>query len=197
MKIPYECKIEGVTGPDPMRAHYHLFLNTKPDGVKPESGLGHLVATNGRALVILPVEITAEDRSGIIAKDAIEIERGRATNGRCELDGDGELVRSDRELNIECDADVARVGPISVKRPELQYPNVNGILSEDKSAEVTLMTKVSLNAKYLLEIQEAMGAGAVTLEFLGVNKPIRVRPATAIWAAGGESRAILMPVRTE
>lgn len=195
MKIPYECKIEGATGSDPKRAHYHLLLNTKPDGVKPESGLGHLIATNGRALVILPVEITAEDKSGIIAKEAIEIERGRATNGHLEEDRDGKLVHSDRDLNIECATDAALIGPISVKRPDLQYPNIAGILSEDKSAEVTPMTKVSLNAKYLLEIQEAMGAGAVTLEFLGTNKPIRVRP--AVRSAGGGSQAILMPVRTK
>lgn len=197
MIIPYECKIEGVTGSDPERAHYHLFLNTKPDGVKPESEVGHLIATNGRALVVLPVGLAAEDTSGIIAKQAVEIERGRATRGDFRIDDDGEAVRSNRDLSITCAFDAAVVGPISVKRPELQYPNVNGILSEDKSAEVTPMTKVSLNAKYLLEIQEAMGAGAVTLEFLGVNKPIRVRPATAVWAAGGRSYAILMPVRTE
>jgi DNA polymerase III sliding clamp (beta) subunit (PCNA family) len=179
MKIPKNCKIEAVASTDASRPVLHApYLEVK-------DGRGTLVATNGRSLVALPVEVTEHDVDGWVSipaivagrkwagkRDTVEI----ACNGSCTLP-DG--VSFPRPLATPADAPADYIPS--------RFPNWRQVVP-DKDRKTVL--KVSFNPTLLMGLANALGSGEqITLEFEDELNTIRV-------TGKGEGFGVLMPMRT-
>lgn len=181
MKLPKVCKIEAVASTDASRPVLHSPYLEVADGH------GTLVATNGFALVALPVEVTEHDVSGWVSIPALVAARKFAK-------------RSDT-AEVSCNVACTGWDGVSYPRPHAtpanapadhipsRFPNWRQVVP-DKDRQTLL--RVSLNPALLMDIAQALGAGeGVTLEFVDELDSIRVT------GCGGKAGfGILMPMRT-
>jgi hypothetical protein len=176
MKLPKVCKPELLVGtPDrPSIAHPYLEI---------EDGKGTLIAVNGRVLVALPVEVGEGDTTGYVSADALAKAR--------------RLAKRNPEIDLACEKKAHPFPdgwiiprPVPTLTPDqtpLTFPKWRQVVPS-KDRPVTL--RVTLNPRLLMDLALALGSGtSVSLEFEGVNDPVRVTGAT------GEGFGVLMPLR--
>ena len=141
-----------------------------------EHGKGELVATDGRKLVCIEVDIDKNDTSGQVDCAA--------------------LVASRNKPNIEslaCDLEKVTVlgsNMTFARDNDMKFPDVKRVANQNDGKETVLT--VGFNAKFLYECSQAMGSDELKLSFVDNENPIAIEP---IRTKGNPSTAILMPIR--
>lgn len=178
MRLDKKCKIELVASSDSTRSHLcHPFLDVDAKV---------LVATDGHRLIKHPVEVDPADVSGYISADALKVAR--------------KLNRADAQLVIRATSDALELldGTI-MPRPTSKnsFPPYDRVIPNyDNRDTIT----VALDAKYLMELCQALGGNAkdgtaVSLTFpLPTDGDAMLDPFVVDRSAGSEAVAILMPV---
>jgi len=137
-----------------------------------------IIATNGHALVVVPVVRAGTDTDGPVPIEAIKASRKRDAGGLIACNGG-------------CDIETP-TGKMTFPRPEnCQFPKWEKVMPT-KAPEFT----ISFNAKLLHELAAAMGTDCVTLRIVDDSSGIDVRPDDSKVNVGNEARGVLMPRRT-
>jgi hypothetical protein len=166
MKIPLNCKLEACVSNDTMRLHInniHIDVENKL-----------AIATNGQMLAIVPIEPEEADTSGPLPPKALQAARKlKAFGAACFT------INGDIKLPDGC----------SMPRPTVSpYPNWRAVVpAEDRPVKFA----VSLDAKLLSRLADALGSDVVKLQFLDDLSPIVVVPSGCLDGRKG----ILMPER--
>lgn len=169
MKISSKYKPELICSKDRTRG---VLLDANVRLVK---GKPALVATDGRRLVVVPVE-AEEKEFGPVPKEAIQLARAKrqdkkqsvvkmVLNGKVELENGWTIPRPSQE-------GLAR------------YPEVETVIPEQKMNDL----KVCFDSKMLYELTQAMGVQVVTLTF-------QPNGAILVTATNEEAYGVLMPCR--
>lgn len=171
MKLPKDCKIELVASTDATR---YVLCNPYLQGDK-------LIATNGKSLVMLPVERDSEDSDGPINSEAFKLSRKTVSGIKeSKITANGELKVATKE------------GQITMPRKDLngaKFPDWLRIIPKEDRGGV----KIALNAELLYELAQALGNNEVVLEIHDDSSPIAVKAHPSKAVAG--SVGVLMPVR--
>ena len=137
-----------------------------------------LVATDGKRLLVLPVEgEQLEKENGPVPREALKLAREKrpsrkqdvvsiVLNGKCELENGWTLPRPTQE--------------------DMKYPNVEQVIPTPSSMD----QKISFNARFLWEIAQALGVEHVIL----THNP---GGAITVTSPHEEAYAVLMPMRYE
>lgn len=180
MRFPKGCELDRVAAREPGRYSIHgVRVERLPDGS------GRAVATDGRALAIVPVELEEGDdlEAGgrTLSREAwIEARRGaREGEAYAELNG--------------CAKVRGRSGIVSSSYLEGEFPKYADIVPEHDPHAPSF----ALNAEYLASIQRALGADSIRLQ-VQVERG-RVQPTRPYRITGGRegSVAVLMPVTSD
>lgn len=165
MKLQKGCKIEAVTSGDMTRQSI-----TAP-WLEIADGTGTLIATDGRAMAILPVEPGEHDVTGYVSEKALAAAR--------------KLVRKGEQVTVQCNGACTLTDGASFPRPfaddsGVKYPQWRQVLP-DATRESKL--RVTLDPALLARLASALGVEdgqGVTLEF-GKDEfePVRVTGGTA------------------
>lgn len=134
-----------------------------------------LTATDGRKLVVIPVEAD-ESEFGVIPKDAIVLARQKRESKRQDT------------VSVQVNGCIQLANGWTLPRPnqaDFSYPNVESVIPERRSSD----HKVSFNAKFLYQLATSIGADVVVLQYRDNMSPI------VITAPGDEAYAVLMPCR--
>ena len=174
MKIPKNCLIERVASTDKTRlvlAHPYLDVERKT-----------LVATNGCALVALPVEIDPGDTSGPITIDALAAARKVGRKGELATI----LAGTDQKLINQATCPRAN---------DINYPDWTRVMPRNPGK-----IRISFNAHLLVDITKAMGCTDVILEFDDATSPIKVTPgkSKSCWSISPSCSGavgVLMPIK--
>lgn len=186
MKIHKLAKIEQCVSTDKTR-----YTLTQPY-LDIRDGEARMVATDGRCMAVVPVDVDASDVSGHVPVESFKTARKKVW---------GKLTMT--ELSVGGSA--VSVGDYTWKRPDLgTFPNWRGVIpSPEKDKTETL--RLGINPEYLARVAEAIGTdGHVVLEipvetqgrYKGqVLNAIVVRPSDkgAVKGAFG----LVMPVRLD
>lgn len=180
MKIHKDCKVELTASKDAHRpAIGEPYLDVK-------DGAGFLVSTNGKAMAIVPVEVTDKDASGFLSGECLKAGR-KLTRQDVVLEANGVATLTNG-------ATMPREG---VGRNE-KFPNWRQVVPAPDGYNFT----VALDAKLLWELAQAMGTQGVllNLQTADANKPILVGPhkcgifGDAVGFACEGAKGVLMPV---
>ncbi len=167
MKISKTSKIERVVSKDPTApVLLHPFLRIEPGGG------GTLLASDKFSAVVMPVEVEQDDVSGPVHVEAIKAARKLDGTIRCSP----EHCILPSEVAYHRDTKVANFPPV------------------DKLLVDTGTIEVSLDAKTLLAIAQAMGTDTITLKIQPDGLPIGVEPHPSMPHVAG-ARAAMMPYR--
>lgn len=163
MKLPSKAKLEKVCGKNDTR----YYLNAPYLDVAKK----RVVASNGKALVVHPVELDEGDTSGAVPLDAIKAARSKTGDGTVALAGD------------------ARAAGIAFPRPDhSHYPDVDKVIPTKLDTPPT----VRLDVRLLLDLAEAIGEGSILSLWVGKDGD-----AVRVEAARGGSGAfgVILPCR--
>lgn len=182
MKFHPKAKIEAVASSDSDRhAIAEAFLDIR-------DGKGTLVATNGKALAMVPVELAENDVSGYVSSEAMTAARKLSAFDGATLD-----LSDSAYAKVNSGAKVLRCGDA---KADDKFPNWRQVVPELPEKPDF---RVGLNAKILWELAQAMGTTQV--ELVGAGSVIHVRPVAASPYNRKEApmhvpdaRGILMPV---
>jgi hypothetical protein len=116
-----------------------------------EPGIGWLIATNGKALGVVQVDLVDDDTNGPVSVDAIKMARKQSKRIR-------ELANL---LTVNSVAKVlTKTGIVEMSRtayPDRSFPNVDAVMPKKEEADVVL----HLDAKLLYTLAEAIGDDSV------------------------------------
>lgn len=145
-----------------------------------------LVATNGKILTSIKVEVEPEDVSGYISKDALESAR--------------KIARKDKEDTIEIRAN----GSLELKngdklnRPDLgTFPDIDYILDMVETDPAKTI-RLGINAKLLLNLAKSLANATqvVILDFvIDDNNAVTSAINVSVAKQGSDDKAVIMPVR--
>ena len=169
MKIHKNNKIELVASTDATR---HILCNPYLDGTT-------LVATDGRRLVAIPVELGENDCDGYISKQALKDSR-KIKKDIVDITANGSLKFTTKD------------GEVTLQRPEKEnYPDWKRAIPNFEGKPVV---KACFNAKFLYEMAQALGStnDSVEITFTDVTSPIMVK---ANMTATPNAYGVLMPVK--
>jgi len=183
MLIDKRCKIENVCSMDGYRenlAHPYLVID------KRRKAKGQLVATDGRTLVSLEVDLGEGDTPGPVNVDAFDVARKAYEKSPVAV----------VPINVNGDVEIPNAS-YKAKRVTIEkdYPDWRTVL-EDATRDKAVF-KIGLSVKLLQNILEACGGDmrkksrqtTVYLTFRGEGKPIEVEV-----PSGVKARALLMPI---
>lgn len=173
MKTKKDCKIEAVVSRDA----------TRPVLGAPYFRGGALWATDGRAMVRLPVESDETDTEGWVPVEALKAARkvaGKLDSIAMHVNGAATLLNGQS---------FPRPNPDTMRG---NWPACERIW-DISNAHETKFT-VAFNAELLANIAEAFGSAEVKLEMTDAETVIRVSPVGK--APNLDARAVLMPIRT-
>lgn len=163
MKFPKDCAIERcVDGTSSNPAMQH---------VQYDAARMALIATDGRGLVIVPVEAGEGDVTGMIPVAAILAARKAAGRGQPAI--------------LSANGDVKLPDGRTFPRPVHQFPDFAAVIP---AGQPTL--SVTLNAKLLANLVSGMGVHEIRMEFHAGGSPIALR---GLDGAASVS-ALLMPM---
>ena len=172
MKLPKNCLVEKVASQDSTRPAIGApYLDID------ETRAAHIIATNGAALVKVPVEIDGEDCAGYVP--AVALKEGR------------KLAKRSEAINLSCNGSAKLLNGATYPRGEGQFPNWRQVWPKEEGKTV-----LALDARLLYELAQALGTEGVVLTF-NPGEPITVR-ATAtkgVQPASVEARGVIMPIR--
>ena len=166
-------------------------------------GKGELAATDGCKLIVLPVEVEPHDTDGFITADALKAARkaGRATRrhgGIVRIVANGSQAVYDRPAEDYPEAEANSKPPaVTMPRPtDGEFPKLDAVIPSPFDDEKR--TTVGLNAEFLAELQEALGASSVILSFARRDDGT-IDPACPILVTSGRTRengvGVLVPVQ--
>jgi DNA polymerase III sliding clamp (beta) subunit (PCNA family) len=170
MKLPKNCKIEACVSNDETRLPLGFpYLDV-------QDGKGTLVATDGRKMVILGVELGQNDVQGWVSIPALVAARKAAGKSP--------------DVVIECNGACKLTDGTAFPRPldsDFRFPNWRQVVPEEGRKSVF---RVSFNPEYLMELAKALGStDKVVLEFGADNcDPILVT------GCGCGGVGVLMPI---
>jgi hypothetical protein len=134
----------------------------------------NLIATNGRALVKLPIERQEGDTDGLISKEAIVASR----KGNQTIQANGSLVAAGITFPRETSSD---------------YPKWRNVVPEPSKMENKVA--VAVNIRLLWEMAQALGCEALTLEFdSSGTRPILATPCGEKNNAPEGAIGVIMPL---
>jgi hypothetical protein len=143
MKIPRSCRIEGVVGED--------FARLGITNAELEVDRRRLVATNGKVIAIVEVQVDNGDVSGPVSLEALKAARAN-------------IRPRSADPHILCSATVLKTHgppqsgmPIDLPRPTTVFPPYNAVVPECTPGEPGTIT-VGLDAQLLLDLARALGA---------------------------------------
>ena len=173
MKIAKEARIEKLVHPRTGSGRDVLkHVQIERDG----SGKAVAVATDGRMLACVPVELEEGDTPGLVSIEALGQARKLARKGEmARLEANGVLILPNGATYPRPDSE------------NLKYPNWRQVVPNEEPR-----FRIALSAERLLAIAEALGAkeSQVVLEFTDKLSPVRVKA-----LASDEAIGVLMPVR--
>lgn len=172
MKIHKHFKIEAVTSRDTKRATLSV----------PYFRGGNLWATDGRAMVKLPVESDETDTEGWVSVDALKA--ARKLSGRRDT------------VSIHLNGTATLCNGVTFPRPNYEtmggnWPNCERVFDDAMGKETKF--SIAFDVKLLASIADAMGTDKVRLEMTDENTVIRVYP--VIYAPNMNARGVLIPVK--
>lgn len=174
MKLPKDCLLEKICSKDATRpAINRPFLDIK-------DGIAHLIGTNGRAIAVIPVEISQEDTQGHIPVDGLKAARKAAKGKGAEIS-----AKANGSFALE-------TGQSFPRGVDATFPNWRQVIP----AEKPFVFEIGLDAEILLNLAQALGSeGQVRLSFTGAQDPILVRAMSGPLKYKDEVKAVIMPVR--
>lgn len=167
MKFPKSCKIELVATKD---SSYVALLHPYLIG-------SQLTATDGRRLVVIPVEREEGDTDGRISAAALAASRklaNRATGEAC--------IKANSVQSLTDGSTLPR----PTKEECGQFPNWEQVIPHEEHPHF-----ITLNAKFLWECVQAIGAEHITLSIKDEVSPCIITSPDLPGA-----KAVLMPIRT-
>lgn len=174
MKTNKDCKIEAVISRDASR----------PSLGAPYFRGGALWATDGRAMVKLPVESDETDAEGWVPLDALKAARklaGRLDTVSIHLNGAATLCNGAAFPRLD-----------DKRREGTQWPNCERVFDDAMGKETKF--SVAFDVRLLAAIADAMGTDQVKLDLTDELTVIRVSPVGK--APSPDARGVLMPIRT-
>lgn len=151
MKLPKSCKIELVTHKDPARAAIGEPYLQGPN----------LIATNGNAIVVIPVERSPEDTDGYVTRQALQAARRvGASRSDAEIRANGALTLLD--------------GTQFVRPTEFKFVDYKQAIPQDAATSHPLT--IALNVKKLWEMAQAMGCEHVRIRIKDNVTPFVIEP---------------------
>lgn len=181
MKIDKTSKLEKCAATSPTRYAMDVVYLDLQDKKHPVA-----VATDGKVLAVVPVELEDGDEAGMIPIEALKEARrgaGRGDTARIEVNG---TLRA-----------WGKKGPVTYERPDdVPFPDWRAVTKhEAQTTDKSL--RVCLNAKLLLNLAQALGSDSVELRFQpfdtdnGQVCPMDVRP-----VQGGvhDAHGVIMPI---
>jgi hypothetical protein len=183
MKIKKAYKLEEACSTDPSRfgiAEPWIDASGTVASYIGESG-PMAIATDGRMLAIVPVELGEQDKGNRIAIKALKESR-KAGGSKCET----------AYVTIGETASVA-TGGASYPVTEYTPPKLDCIIPKQ---DRPCVAKISLDASLLLRLAKALGGNLdrVSIEISDSKSPIIVRPCGNHKNDGGKGYGLLMPV---
>ena len=172
MKISKNCKIELVASKDATR---FALVNPYLDG-------NQLVATDGKRLVAIPVELDEHDTNGPVECEVLKQSRKTAKKvDKISIQANG------------CYKVATDLGEVTMPRKQLfsNFPNWKQILPKYENDQIV---EICFDAKYLYEVSQAIGAKGnhVKLRFVKNN----LGPIQVIGSGSPDGTiAVLMPVK--
>ena len=171
MKISKTCKVELIASTDATR---YVLNNPYLQGNK-------LITTNGKSLVMIPVERDSEDTDGPINVEAFKLSRKVLSGVKdSQIIANGQLKVSTKE------------GQMTMPRKDLKggtFPNWEKVIpNENRGGK-----KICLDAALLYDLAQALGNNLVVLEILDETSGIVVKARSDNAISG--SIGVLMPVR--
>lgn len=206
MKIPHRCNLVPMCSVDETRPHLsNILLEFEPNDMK----VAVVVATDGRCMAIVPVELDPLDVAGPIPKVAFQLarqfERSRIDemnrDARAEADeNDEDHSEFDyyypRALELKAFADsIGGLGEVAVRRDlSARRPDWRPLVkaAEEKPPRF----RIALNAELLVRVQRALGASSIVLGIVSETEVLTVRPVSFDKEAPAGGRGYLMPVRS-
>lgn len=176
MKLPKNAKIEAVCADEksnrPTIAHPYLEI---------KDGTARVIATNGMALVSIPVDVEEGEESGWVSIPALSAARKAASS------------RQD-DASVHCNG-TCRTATADFPRPfkdsEMKFPNYRQVIPEGEQKGVM---KLAFNVNLLAAVVKAAGGTGI----VGVHQPADdpTAPMTlSIQGAKDGTLAIMMPCR--
>ncbi len=187
MKYPYQCEIDQIIDNSSSRFAIHAAC-LRGNG---------LWATNGKALVCVPVERDEHDQDGLIPVEALKFARSRSGK-KCEV----EVQSRARAIKIKTPTS-AMIIRRDIK--DIAFPKIEAVVPPDEEYE----TSVYLDGPLLIDLLRALGAhrknsdghNGVTIKIHkdGGEKPVKIEAHT------DESRlekhrqpfAVIMPMKVK
>lgn len=141
---------------------------------------GVMVATDGLAMAVVPVELSFDDATGLIPVEAIAIARNdQGKRDHAEISANGLVSVKLRGKRAEFER----------LDPEAGFPGWMQLLNRRKKPVLTF----ALNPKTLLQVTDALGGGAVKIEVFAPGEPARVTPLSSAGDLG--ARGIVGTIR--
>lgn len=181
MKLHKNIKIESAASKDAAR---HVIGETYLDIT---DGKGQLVATDGRILAAVPVEIEPGDVAGYVSAACLKAARklsGRSDTARVGLNG------------VASFADGSTM-PRTVDNANSQFPNWRQVVAAPYETPAMV---IRFDALLLWNLAQAMGTQGVCLTIAAPDKPIQVSPNSCgpfgdtLRPACDDARGVIMPI---
>ncbi len=184
MKIHKDCKLELAASKDASRhAIAEPFLDIK-------DGKGQLIATDGRIMAIVPVEIDPDDTQGYLSSDVLKMARKLAKRS------DTCTVNLNSVARLSADTQMPREGGAKDSDGRIpNYPNWRQVMP-DVDREIKFSISIDANRLWLLA--QAMGTQAVTLQFKDAESIIAVLPTNAPYlnrCSNLDARGVIIPTQ--
>lgn len=176
MKFDKRHKIEKAAATEDTRyAIGHVLFESDDNGTR-------LVATNGRILAVVPVTEAEGDVAGMVSSDTIK----QACKNRTKGSPDALLHLPDEKRALAH----TKAGVVEAPRPDdgSRFPSYRAVVPTGHDLEVTL------SAKYLKDLIDALGADGITLKFKTtggrIDGPVLVTPVED----GNDAYGVIMPI---
>ena len=132
-----------------------------------------LLATSGRLLAVIPVERDESDTDGPISKEALVASRKGLKRGQS------------AEIIANGDLKIVPQGMTFPRSEPGEWPSCDALLRDEPAESVQ---NISLDAKLLRDLSEALGSSAVKLPFRGKGRAIKVE------ACDTDAHGLIMPL---
>jgi len=181
MKIPKTCKLEKVVSKDESREPLLSIL------IESKDGQNNAVATDGRRMAVVPIEIADED----------QLDGQKLMTPKALIEARKQAKRADKSTIGVNGAAMMPNGEVYPWKKDVNYPNWRAVMP-DKVGGTHYQT-VSFNAKYLFELAQAIGCPNDNVQLQIETNPatgqIDPRAALIIEEKTTGGKGVLMPTR--
>lgn len=213
MKIHVRHEIAAVAVPVPQWRD--LAYRTDCLEIRDVDGKPMAIATNGRALAFVPVEMGADDKPGVYPAEAFAATR-QSYQEQCDPEMAFPRARHIDEAQVELhlvgDGVVRdlrqRCKPVSGGPPQTttvastewrtegsaKFPDAVALLNEWRAKPAT--GRVTLSVEHLVSLAKALGSTALQIDLHGRTGPLVVRPANSMGAIE-QGIGLLMPIASD